>query len=327
MIRGSRSQFFRVAPFVASLFGFFFLTVGRQMTAAYAATPAASPSVVESPGGSSGGTSSGRAPTFALGFSDIRDLMQEVSEVNDAKFLLPLMATIGIGLMGAIGWGAVYYLRKEIVEARRDIDQENDRKLETLEQRLEARFKQVDAQLNSKDASVRYGLAVFLWRNGDFGNAANQATIALDDVDRVINAVEELNSSAPRPIRDLQADKEYRCHVIGDLAYYLAEAYQAANRRNADDARRAVELARRLRREWAVFENGPPLNLADNYLYVLATVRTIASEDMNQGKALWLNFRNPLAEHLRAESPDLAEQHLRLFAEFYGNEGRAEENK
>jgi hypothetical protein len=68
------------------------------------------------------------------------------------------------------------------------------------------------------------------------------------------------------------------------------------------------------------------MNLVDNYLFVLATVERLTGRDKSTGKALWQEYRSPLEAHLRSESPELANRHLRLFAEFYGNGAHAEEN-
>jgi hypothetical protein len=278
--------------------------------------------------GAAAAPTSGTSPSaMTLTFGDLRGLVEAAARVEevwgDIKFIVPVTPVV-ISALLIIGG---YFIRTESKNLRRDIEgrfdsriknqkEEFDKRFKDINERLTMAFEGLDAKMNFQGAGVRYAVALYAWRNGRLRDAIYNATEALDRADYSIRLFKSLNSRGTGEAKDLTRDRRYGCFIVGDLAYYYADAYKASNQ--IDDATHALRYARRLVNEWDVFVEGPPLNLVDNYLYVLATVKEVPEEELAKGSTLWRDSKQRLTEYLRKEEPDNAEQHIALFDKFFG---------
>jgi hypothetical protein len=243
-----------------------------------------------------------------------------VEEVwGEFKFALPVL----IGLIPVIAAIGVFYVGTTSKQLRRDIEsrfkdqkEEFNRRFAESEAQSNARVTASEAKTTFMLSSVRYKFALEAWKKKEFSEAIVYAAGALVNADDAIGVFESLATRGMGEAKDLPRDLKYRCHVVGDLAYYYAESYQTT--RQIDAAARALQFARRMLGEWSVFGADPPPNLVDNYLYVLAVVREIAPEELNAGRALWRKYYEPLVEYLKQENRTMAQQHRDLFDEFFG---------
>ena len=165
-------------------------------------------------------------------------------------------------------------------------------------------------------AQQRYSAAHISWRYEDFSRAIALATQALAEADTSIAVLKALSAPSDQERERLAARQRYRCHIVADLAYYLAERF--AQEKNAQDAERALAHIRNVLYEWSIFGSDPPLNLIDNYLFVLWTVGdSLASRnDHEQGRLLLMNYEDALRGFLQREDKKLLARIYRLLRVF-----------
>jgi hypothetical protein len=284
---------------------------------------AAPPPVIVGCTGCPASTSGSSQSGIILTFSDLKGLVEAAARVEEVwgefKFALPVL----IGLIPVIATIGVFYVGITSKQVRRDIeskfeDQKKDfnRQFAESEAKSNARVSASEAKMSFMGSSIIYRLALDAWSKRDFSEAIRQAAEALEYADDAIGIFESLAKRGMGEAKDLTRNLEYRCHVVGDLAYYYAESYQT--RRQIDDAAGALQSARRMLEEWSVFGADPPPNLVDNYLYVLAVVKNIASDELDTGRALWRKYYQPIVDYLEQETPTMAKEHLELFKQFFG---------
>ena len=230
---------------------------------------------------------------------------------GEVKYVLPLVAGV-ITLIAGVG---TYYIRTESQNLQRAIEDKLDTQIKSQNEQFEKSFKEIEAKMDFQGAGIRYRLAVIAWKSKDFRDAIYQGTLALENADHAIKLFEALNERGNGEAKDLTADRKYRCHILGDLAYYYAEEYKKT--RQIGDGAEAMKLARDLLSAWRELAPQPPASLVDSYLYVLATVQAIPEEDQDAGTTLWKSQHKRLTDYLENDDPEMKE-HIAMFEKFFG---------
>ena len=257
---------------------------------------------------------------------DVRGLTEaaaNVEEISDEfKFLLPLFVTL---IAAAAGAGAFYVktqsgnleraVKDELANKVREQTDRFAKSFNELEEKLTFDADLADAKLDFFGAGIRYRLALYAWRSQNYRDSVEQGEMALERADSAIRLFEELRKRKTAKPVELQSRLEYRCHMVGDVAYYRAEEYRRAAR--VEDGGRALELARRLRKDWGVFQEAP-VNLVDNYLFVFAVVRQISPAERTEAVELRGRYNDRIIAQLEQDDPELAREHAELFDQFFG---------
>jgi len=299
------------------------------------ASPVAAPGPVSSTATTA---PSGAVPTapgtavqpIQLTTADVFSLERSAASVEeiweDFKWILPFLGAIFIAVIPVITYGGIYYIRNEGKRLTREVEGKLDnqvkeqkaqfnKKFAELNERITDKFQAFDAKMNFQGAGIRYKLALYAWRTGDLRDSIYQGETSLLHADLAIRLFKEVNDRKIGEARDLQSNLQYRCYIVGDLAFYCADAFKAEAR--VDDGARALELARRLRTEWAIFTELPP-SLVDNYLYVLAVVDKIAPEDFDEARILRKDNQDRIMASMQTDNPKMAKEHTQLFEKFFG---------
>ncbi|MDB5108221.1 MAG: hypothetical protein JWM69_1162 [Candidatus Binatus sp.] len=160
----------------------------------------------------------------------------------------------------------------------------------------------IDVKLESESASTEYSLAFLFWSLKDPDRAIEHVERAIRSTRKHLEALAAQNSppsSASLNARQIAA-KKFLCFELGDLAYYRAALYSRT--KLAADGLAALKDVRVVLKEWLVFGDVPPIELVDNYLFIVATVELATEQEREIGRALYQDHREELIANLSQQT-------------------------
>lgn len=185
-------------------------------------------------------------------------------------------------------------LEEALTQQQKEIEDERSKTKESLEDELE----EIRRQMLMLRVESDYRMAALCWRTQDTFSAIHHLL-------KIFKPIEELTAKTQNE-DDSQMLMQYREGAISDLAYYYATHYERRKDygQEVDEAdmevkrNEALRLARKLIDSIEQGLNEQPIDIVDNFLFVISRVESTNWRDIKCFKALLKDHEAQLHRHL-----------------------------